>query len=165
MEMLTVHKASCVKNNGTARSSPNSNYNLVRYESNALPATFDQSPYIRPESANILASSSSFTCGTPLNGEIETITPIEPIYLPQGIEVDYRPDSVFSLQSSDVNYVTTDGYMPKSTNLLVPIDSEQEYYDQEVNYNLAAQQCHTYPATVPDSQTKLNNSLNDGCLV
>ncbi|XP_063364952.1 activating transcription factor 3 [Cydia amplana] len=158
LEMLNVHKASCVKNG--ARASPtNPSYNLIRYDTNTFPA-FEQSPYIRPESANILASATSFP------GEIEPIASIEPLYMSQIMEGDYtRPDSVLSLQTNPDSYVTTDGFISKTTNLLVPIESEQEYYDAEANYNLSTQQCHTYPATVPDSQTKLNNGLNDGCLV
>lgn len=170
--MLSLHAASCVKNNSNARGSPTTPYNMIRsYESpTTFPNNFEaHSPYIRPESANILAS--SYTCVTPLNGDssIDTISSFDTVYVaPQLIENDYnRPDSVLSIPpNAEANYVTTDGYLPKATNLLVPIDSEQEYYDPEVNYNMQAnQQCHNYQGTIPDAQNKLSNGLNDGCLV
>ncbi|CAK1582721.1 unnamed protein product [Parnassius mnemosyne] len=172
IDMLSLHAASCVKNNNpNTRTSPPAQYNMIRtYEPTSFPASFDaQSPYIRPESANILAS--SYTCVTPLNGDssIDTISSLDTTYITQQIiDVDYnRPDSVLSLPpNSDPHYITTDGYMPKATNLLVPIEHEGEYYETEVNYNLSsAQPCHTYPGTIPDAQTKIGNSLNDGCLV
>lgn len=171
MDMLSMHKASCNKeNNSTTRQSPVTLYNMPgTYESpSAYPASVETSPYIRPESANILAS--SYTCGVPFNNDssIDTVSSLDTIYIqPQIVDVDYnRPDSVLSLPpNSETGYVTTDGFIPKSTNLLVPIDPEQEYYDPEVNYNLQTQQCHTYPSTLSDTQSKLNNGLNDGCLV
>lgn len=170
IDMLALHAASCVKNN-TARTSPTTSYNMIRaFESPTTFTTFEaHSPYIRPESANILAS--SYTCVTPLNGDssIDTISSLDTIYVagPQLIDPDYnRPDSVLSLPAnSDANYVTTDGYLPKATNLLVPIDSEQEYYDPEVTYSLTnTQQCHNYPS-IQEAPSKINNGLNDGCLV
>ncbi|CAG4952931.1 activating transcription factor 3 [Colias croceus] len=169
MDMLSVHAASCLKNNSN-RTSPTTSYNMLRsFESpTTFPVNFDaHSPYIRPESANILAS--SYTCVTPLNGNssIDSISPLDSTYIaPQTIDVDYsRPDSVLSLPpTSDANYITTDGYLPKATNILGPIEQEAEYYDSELNYNVSSQQCHTYPGTIQDAQTKLNN-LNDGCLV
>ncbi|XP_063894738.1 transcription factor kayak isoform X2 [Helicoverpa armigera] len=172
MDMLTIHAASCVKsNNSNTRQSPTTPYNMIGpYDSpSTFPVSFDaHSPYIRPESANILTS--SYTCVTPLNGDssIDTISSLDTIYVaPQLTDAEYpRADSVLSLPpTSERSYVTTDGYLPKSTNLLVPIDSEQDYYDPEANYNLGNQQCHTYPNTMPESSTKLNNGLNDGCLV
>lgn len=168
--MLSLHSASCVKNNNsTTRQSPTTAYNMIRpYESpSTFPASFEASPYIRPESANILAS--SYTCATPLNNDssIDTAS-LDAIYVqPQLVDVEYRPDSVLSLPpNSETNFVTNDGFLPKSTNVLIPIDPEQEYYEPEMNYNLpSAQQCHTYPGTLTDGQGKLNNGLNDGCLV
>lgn len=139
------------------------------YESpSTFPTTYEtQSPYIRPESANILAS--SYTCITPLNGDnsIDTIASLDNSYMTQQImDPEYRTDSVLNLQpNSDANYVTTDGYLPKATNVLVPIEHEQDYYDPEVHYNMTGPQCHSYPGTVPDTQSKMNNGLNDGCLV
>lgn len=132
-----------------------------------FPTNFEgQSPYIRPESANILAS--SYTCVTPLNGDssIDTLASLDNTYMAQQlIDTEYRADSVLSLQAnSDGHYVTTDGYLPKATNLLVPIEHEQDYYDPEANY-MTTQQCHTYQGTVSDAQAKMNNGLNDGCLV
>ncbi|CAB3247280.1 unnamed protein product [Arctia plantaginis] len=179
MDMLNMHAPSCVKSNN-ARTSPATSYNinLRSFESpNTFPGTYEYrqadnspSPYIRPESANILAS--SYTCITPLNGDSSidsTISSLDTIYVPpQLADPDYnRPDSVLSLPpAGEHTYVTTDGYLPKSTTLLVPVDSETEYYDPDVNYNLVgSQQCHTYPGTVTDGQSKLNNGLNDGCLV
>uniref|UniRef100_A0A2H1WHX4 SFRICE_008224 n=1 Tax=Spodoptera frugiperda TaxID=7108 RepID=A0A2H1WHX4_SPOFR len=172
VDMLTIHAASCVKsNNSNTRQSPTTPYNMIGpYDSpTTFPVSFDaHSPYIRPESANILTS--SYTCVTPLNGDssIDTISSLDTIYVaPQLTDPEYnRPDSVLSLPpASERSYVTTDGYLPKSTNLLVPIDSEQDYYDPEANYNLGNQQCHTYPNTIPEASSKLNNGLNDGCLV
>ncbi|CAH2090418.1 unnamed protein product [Euphydryas editha] len=169
IDMLALHAASCVKNNSNARTSPTTPYNMIRtFESPTFPISFDtHSPYIRPESANILAS--SYTCATPINGEsIDTITSLEPTYLtPQTIDVEYnRPDSVLSLPpNSDASYITTDGYLPKSTTILGPIESEAEYYESELTYVSATQQCHSYPGNIQDSQTKLSNNLNDGCLV
>lgn len=90
---------------------------------------------------------------------------IDTLYVAPLMDNDYsRPDSVLSLPpNSEGNYITTDGYLPKA--MMVPLDGEQEYYDTEVNYNLASnQQCHTYPGTNPESQAK-HNGLNDGCLV
>lgn len=167
--MLSVHAASCIKNNNTARASPTT-YNMIRpYESpSTFPAAYEaHSPYIRPESANILAS--SYTCITPLNGDssIDTLPSMDNGYMtPHLVDIDYnRPDSVLSMPANEVSYVTTDGYLPKATNLLVPIEQEQEYYDPDATYSLTSQQCHSYPSTVPDAQNKLNNGLNDGCLV
>lgn len=169
--MLSVHAASCVKNNNSiTRMSPTTPSNMIRsFESPTFFVAYEaHSPYIRPESANILAS--SYTCATPLgDSSVDTISSLDSIYVaPPLIDTEYsRPDSVLSLPpNSEQNYVTTDGFLPKATNILVPIDSEHEYYDAEVNYNLANnQQCHTYPGTIPDTQPKLNNGLNDGCLV
>ncbi|CAH2982890.1 unnamed protein product [Chilo suppressalis] len=171
MDMLSLHSASCVKNNNpNTRQSPTASYNMIRpYESpTTFPTSFEASPYIRPESANILAS--SYTCVTPLNNDssIDTVSSLDTIYMQPQIVDDYnRPDSVLSLPpNSEAHYISTDGYLPKATNLLVPMDTEQEYYDQEVTYGLpTTQQCHTYPGTLSDTQTKLNNGLNDGCLV
>lgn len=175
MDMLNMHAPSCVKSNNT-RTSPTTPYiNIRSFESpNTFPGTYEYrqadapSPYIRPESANILAS--SYTCITPLNGDSSidsTISSLDTIYVPpQLTDPEYnRPDSVLSLTpTADNTYVTTDGYLPKSTTLLIPVDSETEYYDPEVNYNLGGtQQCHTYPGTVTDASSKLNNGL-DGCL-
>lgn len=164
--MLSLHAASCVKNNSNTRGSPTCPYNPIRsFESpTTFPNTYEaHSPYIRPESANILAS--SYTC-TPISVDnIDTMSSIDNLYVTPLIEGDYtRPDSVLSLQAnSEANYVTTDGYLPKT--MMVPIDAEQEYYDTEVNYNLAPnQQCHTYPGNIPETQSK-HNGLNDGCLV
>lgn len=174
-----MHAPSCVKSNN-ARTSPAASYNinLRSFESpNTFPGTYEYrqadnspSPYIRPESANILAS--SYTCITPINGDSSidsTLSSLDTIYVPPQLsDPDYnRPDSVLSLPpAGEHTYVTTDGYLPKSTTLLVPVDSETEYYDPDVNYNLGStQQCHTYPGTVTDGQSKLNNGLNDGCLV
>ncbi|KPJ20029.1 Transforming protein v-Fos/v-Fox [Papilio machaon] len=170
IDMLSLHAGSCVKNNSNTRTSPSTPYNMLRtYEPQTFPANFEaQSPYIRPESANILAS--SYTCVTPLNGDssIDTISSLDNTYITQQvIDVDFnRPDSVLSLPpNSDPHFINTDGYMPKA-NLLVPIEHEAEYYDSEVNYNLSsAQPCHTYPGTISDAQTKIANGLNDGCLV
>ncbi|XP_060804026.1 activating transcription factor 3 [Amyelois transitella] len=164
VDMLSLHAPSCVKNNNSnARQSPTTSYNMLRpYDSpSTFPANFEaQSPYIRPESANVLAS--SYTCVIPVNNEyMDTMTSLETICgQSQQLDVDYtRPDSVLSLPpNSEGNYVTTDGYLPKSTNLIVPLDAEQEYYE-EVNYH---PQCNTYP--VSDAQNKLNG-LNDRCLV
>lgn len=171
IDMLSLHAASCVKNkSSTARTSPTTPYNMIRsFESpNTFPTFEANSPYIRPESANILAS--SYTCVMPLNGDssIDTISSLDTIYVagPQLIDTDYnRPDSVLSLPSnSDMNYSTTDGYLPQATKLLVPIDSEQEYYDPE-SYSLGnTQQCHNYPS-IQETPAKINNGLNDGCLV
>lgn len=171
MDMLSLHSASCVKNNNAAtRQSPTAPYNMIRpYESpSTFPASFEASPYIRPESANILAS--SYTCITPLNNDssIDNASSLDAIYVqPQMVDVDYRPDSVLSLPpNSDTSFATNDGFLPKSTNVLIPIDPEQEYFEPEVNYNLqSAQQCHNYPGTLSEAQGKLNNGLNDGCLV
>ncbi|XP_012547602.1 activating transcription factor 3 isoform X4 [Bombyx mandarina] len=171
IDMLSLHAASCVKNNSTTRQSPTMQYNMIRsYDSpSTFPSSFEaHSPYIRPESANILAS--SYTCATPIgDSSVDTISSLDSIYPAQQlIEQEYnRPDSVLSLTpTSDPNFVTTDGFLPKATNLLIPIDAEQEYYDPDVNYNLASnQQCHTYPGSAADAQTKINNGLNDGCLV
>lgn len=173
MDMLSMHAASCVKNNNPAtRTSPITQYNMIRpYESpTTFPSSFvseAHSPYIRPESANILAS--SYTCITPLNGEssIDTISSLDNSYMtPHMVEVEYpRADSVLSLPpNSEANFISTDGYLPKATNLLVPMEQEQEYYEHEAHYHMT-QQCHTYPGTGPDAQTKLNTGLNDGCLV
>ncbi|XP_072931505.1 uncharacterized protein Atf3 [Epargyreus clarus] len=171
-DMLSLHAATCVKNNNSNnRASPATPYNITRiYES---PTSFQlpfeaHSPYIRPESADVLAS--SYTCATPLNGDssVDTIPSLDNTYMTQSvIDVEYsRPDSVLSLPpGAEPSYITTDGYLPKATNLLGPIEPDAEYYDSEVNYNLTTQQCHTYPGTIPDAQTKLNNNLNDGCLV
>lgn len=171
MEMLSLHSASCVKNNNAnTRQSPTTQYNMMRpYESPiSLPLSFEASPYIRPESANILTS--SYTCVTPLNNDssIDTVSSLDTMYVQPQIVDDYnRPDSVLSLPpSSEAHYITTDGYLPKTSNLLVPMDSEQEYYDPEIAYTLpSTQQCHTYPGTLSEAQSKLNNGLNDGCLV
>jgi hypothetical protein len=171
MDMLSLHSASCVKNNNSnTRQSPTTPYNMIRpYESpTTFPTSFETSPYIRPESANILAS--SYTCITPINNDssIDTVSSLDAIYAqPQIVDEYNRPDSVLSLPpNSEANYTSTDGFLPKATNLLVPMDTEQEYYDPEVNYTLpTTQQCHTYPGTLSDAQTKLNNGLNDGCLV
>lgn len=172
VDMLSLHASSCVKNNNSnTRQSPTTHYNMIRpYDSpTTFPTNFEaQSPYIRPESANILAS--SYTCATPLNADssIDPIPSLDTLYVnPQLTDVDYtRSDSVLSLPpNSENNFVTTDGFLPKSTNLLVPIDSEQEYYETEGNYNLTTPQCHSYSGTVVDAQTKLNNGLNDRCLV
>ncbi|KAL4715598.1 hypothetical protein ACJJTC_006177 [Scirpophaga incertulas] len=171
-DMLSLHAASCVKNNNnpSTRQSPTTSYNMLRpYESpTTFPTSFETSPYIRPESANILAS--SYTCVTPINNDssIDTVSSLDTIYIQPPLIDDYnRPDSVLSLPpNSEVNYSSTDGFLPKATNLLVPMDPEQEYYDPEVNYTLpTTPQCHTYPGTLTDSQAKLNNGLNDGCLV
>ncbi|KAG6450199.1 proto-oncogene c-Fos [Manduca sexta] len=170
IDMLSLHAASCVKNNNNAtRTSPTATYNMVRtFESpTTFPVSYEaHSPYIRPESANILAS--SYTCATPIgDSSIDTISSLDSIYVaPPLLEPEYsRPDSVLSIPpSSEPSFVTTDGYLPKTTNVLTPMDSE--YYDPEVNYNLASNhQCHGFPGTIPDAQAKLNNSLNDGCLV
>lgn len=172
MDMLSLHSASCVKNHTNNRGSPTTQFNMIRsFESpTSFPNSYEaHSPYIRPESANILAS--SYTCVTPINGDssIDTMSSFDAVYVaPQLIENDYnRPDSVLSLPvSTDGNYISTDGYLPKSTNLLVPIDADQEYYDPEINYNMIPnQQCHNYQVTIPDGQTKHNNGINDGCLV
>lgn len=172
MDMLSLHSASCVKNHSNNRGSPTTPYNMIRsFESpTAFPNSYEaHSPYIRPESANILAS--SYTCVTPLNVEssIDTMSSFDAVYVaPQLIENDYnRPDSVLNLPvTSEGNYLSTDGYLPKSTNLLVPIDAEHEYYDPDVNYNMTPnQQCHSYQGTIPDGQSKHNNGINDGCLV
>lgn len=162
--MLSLHSASCVKNNSN-RTSPTNSFNMLRsFESpTTFPVNYDaHSPYIRPESANILAS--SYTCITPINGNssIDTISSLESSYItPQNIDVDYsRPDSVLSLPPNcESSYMTTDGYLPKATTILGPIEPEPEYYDSEINYNT---QCHNYP--IQDAPTKHNN-LNDGCLV
>lgn len=169
--MLQIHNACCPKNKSSPP--PTSTYNMIRpYDSpTTFPAAYEMntSPYIRPESANILAS--SYTCIASLNGEssIDTISSLDTSYGPQAvIDINYpRADSVLSLPTNpEIGYPTTDGYLPKSTNLLVIEPTEAEYYDQEVNYNLTAtQQCHTYPSSVPDAQNKINNGLNDGCLV
>ncbi|XP_037969863.2 activating transcription factor 3 [Plutella xylostella] len=168
IDMLSLHTASCVKNNSS--NSNQQQYNMIRpYESpTPFPACYEtSSPYIRPESANILAS--SYTCVTPLNGDssIDTISSLDNSYLaPQLLDGEYhRPDSVLSLApNSEGNYIT-EGYLPKAANLLVIEPTEQEYYE-EVNYNMnAAQQCHTYPNHHGDPQGKINNGLNDGCLV
>lgn len=162
--MLSLHASSCVKNNNT-RQSPTTPFSMVRsFESpTPYPTNFDaQSPYIRPESANILAS--SYTCVTPVNGDpyIDNMASLDTMCVPpQIVDIHYaRPDSVLSLPpNSEANFVTTDGYLPKD---IVPLDTEQEtYYDTEVNYH---PQCNTYTNTVSDSQTKLNG-LNDRCLV
>ncbi|KAI5646161.1 bZIP transcription factor domain-containing protein [Phthorimaea operculella] len=171
MDMLAMHAATCVRNNPAARQSPNQQYNMLRPYDCSTPNTFPtnyeaQSPYIRPESANILAS--SYTCGATLSGDgsIDTMSSLDTYSTPQYVDVDYpRADSVLSLPpTSEGGYVTTDGYLPKATNLLVPIDQEQEYYEPEGGYALPAAACHSYNAT-PDQQQKLNNGLNDGCLV
>ncbi|VVD02874.1 unnamed protein product [Leptidea sinapis] len=172
MDMLSVHAASCLKNNtatNTNRTSPTTSYNMIRtFESPTFPISFDtNSPYIRPESANILAS--SYTCVTPINGDssIDTISSLESTYIaPHTIDMDYtRPESVLSLPpTSDGNFGTTDGYLPKASTILGPIEHESEYYETELSYNVSSQ-CHTYPNTLQDAQTKINNSLNDGCLV
>lgn len=171
--MLSLHTASCMKGNTTS-ASPATPYNMIRpYESpTTFPTSYEaSSPYIRPESANILAS--SYTCVTPLNGDssIDTITSLDNAYMPpQMLDSEYhRPESVLSLQStSESGYGTTDGYLPKATHLLVIESGESEYYEQEVSYNMGgSQQCHTYPGAggSQDHQTKLNNALNDTCLV
>ncbi|XP_045774024.1 transcription factor kayak [Maniola jurtina] len=170
IDMLSVHSASCVKNNcSNARASPTAPYNLLRaYEPpTTFPATYDtHSPYIRPESANILAS--SYTCAASLNGDsADTISSLDATYMtPQAIDLEYnRPDSVLSLPpNSDTSYITTDGFLPKATTILGPIEPEAEYYEADLNY-VATQQCHSYPINLQDSQTKLGTSLNDGCLV
>lgn len=170
IDMLSMHAASCIKHSNTATRTSPTQYNMIRtFESpSTFPTTYEaQSPYIRPESANILAS--SYTCVTPLNGDnsIDAIASLDNSYMTQQImDPEYRAESVLSLQpNSDGNYVTTDGYLPKATNLLVPIEHEQDYYDPEVHYNMTGQQCHAYPGTVPDAQAKMNSGLNDGCLV
>ncbi|XP_047534234.1 activating transcription factor 3 [Vanessa atalanta] len=169
IDMLSLHAASCVKNNSNARTSPSTPYNMIRtFESpTTFPVSFDtHSPYIRPESANILAS--SYTCATPINGDsIDTISSLETTYLtPQTIDIEYnRPDSVLSLPpNSDAGYITTDGYLPKTTTILGPMEPEAEYYESELTY-VSPQQCHSYPSNIQDSQSKLSNNLNDGCLV
>ncbi|OWR49798.1 transcription factor kayak isoform X1 [Danaus plexippus] len=163
LDMLSQHASSCVRNNTNARTSPN--FNMMRtFESpTTFPVNYDaHSPYIRPESANILAS--SYTCATPLNETIDTMSLDAAYMTPQNIDVEYnRPDSVISLPPNSDSYITTDGYLPKATAILGPIEPETEYYDNEINY--VTQQCHSYPNNIQDSQQKLNNSLNDGCLV
>lgn len=167
--MLSVHSASCVKNNGAnARMSPTTPYGMLRsYEPTTFPAAYDaHSPYIRPESANILAS--SYTCATSINGDsVDTISSLDAPYMtPQIIELDYnRPDSVLSLPPNTDAYITTDGFLPKATTILGPIEPEGEYYEADLNYVATTQQCHNYPVNLQDSQSKLGTSLNDGCLV
>lgn len=85
---------------------------------------------------------------------------------PQIIELDYnRPDSVLSLPPNTDAYITTDGFLPKATTILGPIEPEGEYYEADLNYVATTQQCHNYPVNLQDSQSKLGTSLNDGCLV
>lgn len=161
IDMLSMHAGSCVKNNSTARASPTTTYNTVRtFEPTTFPVFESHSPYIRPESANILAS--SYTCPTPINDSIE-ISSLETSYLThQNLDEYNRPDSVLSIPpTSETSYITTDGYLPKAT-ILGPIEPEAEYYEPELNY---VQQCHNYPSNIQDTQTKIANSLNDGCLV
>ncbi|CAK1543155.1 unnamed protein product [Leptosia nina] len=168
MDMLSLHSASCVKN-GSNRTSPTNSYNMLRsFESpTTFPVNYDtHSPYLRPESANILAS--SYTCVTPINGNssIDTISSLDGAYItPQSVDIDYnRPDSVLSLPpNSEANYITTDGFLPKATTILGPMEPENEYYDSELSY-VSAQQCHSYPV-MQEAQSKLNNNMNDGCLV
>ncbi|XP_039757160.1 proto-oncogene c-Fos [Pararge aegeria] len=170
IDMLSVHSASCVKNNTcNARTSPTTPYNMLRaYEPpSTFPANYDtHSPYIRPESANILAS--SYTCATSINGDSPDTISLDATYMtPQTIELDYnRPDSVLSLPpNSDSCYITTDGYLPKATTILGHIEPETEYYEADLNYVATTPQCHNYPVNLQDSQSKLGTSLNDGCLV
>lgn len=166
VDMLSLHTASCIKNNN---GSPNHQYNIMRTYDAPTPftASYDaSSPYIRPESANVLAS--SYTCVTLLNGEstIDAMSLEVPYMTQQLMDNEYhRPDSVLSLPPNvDTNYVSTDGYLPKATTLQAIDQAETEYYEHEVNYNMpTAQQCHTYPSS-QDAQ-KLNNGLNDRCLV
>lgn len=163
IDMLSMHASSCVKNNSNARTSPTTPYNAIRtYEPTTFPVFEAHSPYIRPESANILAS--SYTCPTPINDSIE-ISSLETSYLtPQNIDEYNRPDSVLSIPpNSEASYITTDGYLPKAT-ILGPIEPEVEYYEPDLNY-VSSQQCHNYPSNIQDTQSKLTNSLNDGCLV
>ncbi|GBP49187.1 Activating transcription factor 3 [Eumeta japonica] len=161
VDMLSLHTASCIKNTGA--SAP---YTL-RYDSPApFPGYEATSPYIRPESANILAS--SYTCPTSLNGDssIDTISSLDNSYMtPQIIEPEYaRPDSVLSIPApAEHGFATADGFLARSTNLLV-IEPEQEYYEPEPNAYMQAQQCHGY-VSVPETQAKVNGGLNDGCLV
>ncbi|XP_026330695.1 transcription factor kayak-like isoform X2 [Hyposmocoma kahamanoa] len=142
IDMLAMHAASCIKHSNTATRTSPTQYNIL---------------------------ASSYTCVTPLNGDnsIDTIASLDSSYMPQQIlDPEYRAESVLNLQpNSDGNYVTTDGYLPKATNVLVPIEHEQDYYDPEVHYNMTGPQCHAYPGSVPDTQSKMNNGLNDGCLV
>lgn len=168
-DMLQLHNACCSKNKSSPP--PTTHYNMIRsYDSSTtFPNTYDtSSPYIRPESANILAS--SYTCITSLNGEssIDTISSLDSTYItPHLVDGVYtRPESVLSLPQPDANYSHTDGYLPKAGNLLVIEPTDADYYEPEVAYNLpTSQQCHTYPGTVVDAQSKINNGLNDGCLV
>lgn len=162
--MLSHHAPSCVKNNQPAQQ-----FNLIRpYESpTPFPANYDaSSPYIRPESANVLPS--SYTCITTINGDTDPLPSLDGTYMtPQMIDQEYhRPESVLSLPPNvDGSYVTTDGYLHNSAKLLVIESGEQEYYEPDVNYHMSNQQCHTYPSTAQDSQVKINNGLNDRCLV
>ncbi|XP_023947164.1 transcription factor kayak [Bicyclus anynana] len=165
IDMLSVHSASCVKN---SRTSPTTPYNMLRsYEPpTTFPTTFDtNSPYIRPESANILAS--SYTCAASVNGDSVDAISLDATYMtPQAIDLEYnRPDSVLSLPPNSECYITTDGYLPKATTILGPIEPEAEYYEADLNYVASTPQCHNYPVNIQDSQTKLGSGLNDGCLV
>ncbi|XP_041981124.1 activating transcription factor 3 isoform X2 [Aricia agestis] len=163
IDMLSMHASSCVKNN--TRSSP-TQYNIRSFESNTFPVSFDaNSPYIRPESANVLAS--SYTCVTPVgDSSIDTISSLDASYLAPQMDADFnRPDSVLSLPpSTDASYMTTDGFLPTATTILRQIEPDTEYYETELAYN-STQPCHTYPGTIQESQAKLKNNLNDGCLV
>lgn len=161
--MLSLHTASCVKNNN---GSPSAQYQMMAYDApTPFPASYDAtSPYIRPESANVLAS--SYTCVTLLNGDstIDTMSLENPYITHQLLDSEYhRPDSVLSLPNGETSYVA-DGYLPKAAPLQVIDHADPEYYEHEVHYNMGAQQCHTYPSP-QDTQSKLNSGLNDGCLV
>lgn len=160
-DMLQNHNTCCAKNKSSP--SPTAPYAMLRpYDSpTSFPNTYDTSPYIRPESANILAS--SYSCITPLNTEASIdCSTLDAAYIsPPLVDSLYqRPESVLA----NAEFHTTDGYLPKSTNILVIESTEPDYYEAEMSYNLNTQQCHTYPVTASEAQTKITNGL-DGCLV
>lgn len=168
MDMLSVHTPSCVKHT----SSPSTPYNPIQppyhsptsYPASATPYE-PNSPYIRPESANILAS--SYSC------DLENPPPCN-----YNQPVDSLEMQNYSIPTSDGNFTRQDNQsyvnseaFDKGSNLLIE-SPENEYLQTFENQDIASHQYNNHPPNQqchnmnggPTRQKFRNSGMDNGCM-
>ncbi|XP_077292757.1 activating transcription factor 3 [Arctopsyche grandis] len=182
VDMLSHHSPTCLKNMTNNTSSPTTPYNPIQppydsptsYPSSTTPYE-PNSPYIRPESANVLASSYNCDIENPPSNFNQPVDPLD-IATPYNSMGTPTSDGNY-MRQDDANFVVGDSFS-KNSNMMLVDSSQNEYTEQmqfdsqDVNsfhYNghaatSTAQQCHNVNTGGGRRNKFRNTGMDNGCL-
>lgn len=181
MDLLSHHSPACIKNNSNNTSSPTTSYNTIQqpYDSptnypNSTTPYESNSPYIRPESANILASSYNCEIDNPPSNFNQPVDPLDMNQSYTNVGTP-NPDGNY-LRQDENSFVTNDVFNSKNSNMMLVDSVQADYVEQmsfenqdmnsyQFNGHTVSQQCHNINSPGSTRGNKFRNTgINNGCL-